>query len=117
MNVEKLIADAVAKALAGTVAKGGNGAKPVKRTKADMLKAKDTKLKASFTRRGFKDVVLMDRNDPTKPFNVRPYGRPANGDQPASGWIGQGRQVKKGETSGGTGLFHISQTEPIEVAE
>lgn len=115
MNVQKLIEDAVAKALAGAVK--GNGAKPVKRTKADMLKAKDAKLKASFTRRGFKDVVLMDRNDLTKPFNVRPFGRPAKDGQPASGWLGQGRIVKKGETSGGTGLFHISQTEEIAVAE
>lgn len=113
LQLEKAIAKAVAAQLAGQI---GNGVAKPKLTKAQMLAKKDAKLKASFTKRGFKDVVLMDRNDPTKEFNVRPFGRPAKDGQPATGWIAQGRIVKKGESSGGTGLFHITQTEEL-VAE
>jgi hypothetical protein len=86
-------------------------AKQAKRTKADMLAAKDRSIKATFTKRGIKDVVLMDRTDPTAEFNVRPYGRELE-DGSRSGWLGQGRQVKKGESSV-RGLFHISQTEVV----
>ena len=98
----------VAAVLAGMVKQ----AKPAKRSKADMLAAKDRSIKATFTKRGIKDVVLMDRSDRSKPFNVRPFGRPAKDDQPATGWIAEGRIVKKGE-HGVRGLFHISQTEPL----
>jgi len=40
------------------------------------LEAKDRGLIAGFKRKGIKeaDIHLMDRNDPTKPYNVRPYG-------------------------------------------
>lgn len=100
---------AVAAILAGLA----KPAKQAKRTKAEMLAAKDRAIKATFTKRGIKDVVLMDRNDPTAEFNVRPYGRPATDDQPATGWLAEGRQVKKGEKSV-RGLFHISQTEAVE---
>jgi hypothetical protein len=81
--------------------KGGTARK----SKADLLSAKDKALVAGFSRKGFKDVVLMDRTDPTKPFNVRPF----------NGWISQGRIVRKGER-GVQGLFHISQTEPVTAA-
>jgi hypothetical protein len=81
--------------------KGGTARK----SKADLLSAKDKALVAGFSRKGFKDVVLMDRTDPTKPFNVRPF----------NGWISQGRIVRKGER-GVRGLFHISQTEPVTAA-
>lgn len=73
--------------------------------KAKLLSDKDKKLVAGFHRKGFKDVVLMDRNDPSKPFNVRPF----------QGWIKEGRIVRKGE-HGVRGLFHISQTEPVTAA-
>ena len=63
---------------------------------------KDQWLRNSFARRGFKDVVLMDRSDKSKPYNIRPY----------RGWIEQGRRVRKGE-HGVRGLFHISQTDVI----
>lgn len=63
---------------------------------------KDASILRTFKKRGFKDVVLMDRDDPTKPFNVRPY----------KGWLAVGRQVKAGAKSV-KGLFHISQTDPI----
>jgi hypothetical protein len=63
--------------------------------------AKDRQLLNTFSRRGFK-VTLMDRNDPTKPYDVRPY----------KGWLAEGRVVRRGE-KGVRGLFHISQTDPI----
>ena len=91
-------------------------AKPVKRTKAEMLANKDKAIRTAFTKRGIKNVVLMDRTDPTKAFNVRPFGRIME-DGSKSGWLGQGRIVKKGETSV-RGLFHIDQTEELpEAAE
>lgn len=91
---------------------GTKAVKQPKRTKAEMLANKDKAIRSAFTKRGIKDVVLMDRADPAKPFNVRPFGRQANDDGPATGWIGQGRIVKKGEKSV-RGLFHVSQTEPL----
>jgi len=63
---------------------------------------KDQWLRNSFSRRGFKDVVLLDRADPTKPFNVKPY----------KGWIAEGRVVRRGE-KGVRGLFHITQTDVV----
>jgi len=80
--------------------------KAVKRTKAEMLAAKDKAIRSTFTKRGVKDVVLMDRTDPTKAFNVRPY----------KGWLEQGRRVRKGEKAV-RGLFHVSQTDEVEAAE
>jgi hypothetical protein len=81
-----------------------NGAAP-KATQADRLAHKDRSLLSTFARRGFKDVVLLDRNDPTKPFNVKPF----------QAWIKEGRLVRKGE-HGVRGLFHITQTEPVTKA-
>jgi hypothetical protein len=63
--------------------------------------AKDRQLLNTFSRRGFK-VTLMDRNDPTKPYDVRPY----------KGWLAIGRIVRRGER-GVRGLFHESQTDPV----
>jgi hypothetical protein len=70
------------------------------------LEHKDRHLVNSFTRRGFKDVVLMDRNDPTKAFNVKPF----------KAWVKEGRIVRKGER-GVRGLFHITQTDLIAPAK
>ena len=63
----------------------------------------------SFAKKGFKDVQLRDPNDPSKPYNVRPY----------KGWIEyrdekspNGRVVRKGE-HGIKGLFHLFQTDAI----
>jgi hypothetical protein len=64
--------------------------------------AKDRQLVNTFARRGFKDVVLMDRSDKSKPYNIRPY----------KAWIELGRVVRRGER-GVRGLFHITQTDPI----
>jgi hypothetical protein len=64
--------------------------------------AKDRHLLNSFSRRGFKDVVLMDRSDKSKPFNVKPYKL----------WLAEGRVVRRGEKST-RGLFHISQTDVV----
>jgi hypothetical protein len=72
------------------------------------LAAKDRGLIAGFKRKGIKDVVLMNRLDPNQPYNVRPYGNAEKG----TGWLGQGRIVRKGER-GIRGLFHVSQTDPL----
>ena len=70
---------------------------------------KDQWLRNSFARRGFRDVVLLDRANPSKPFNVKPYGSVEKG----TGWLAEGRVVRKGE-KGVRGLFHISQTDVIQ---
>jgi hypothetical protein len=44
----------------------------------------------------------MDRANPAKPFNVKPF----------KAWLEQGRQVRRGEKSI-KGLFHQSQTDLI----
>jgi hypothetical protein len=64
--------------------------------------AKDRALLSAFSRRGFKDVVLMDRSDKSKPFNIKPY----------KAWLAEGRVVRRGER-GVKGLFHISQTDVV----
>ena len=102
VQLEKLVSAIVSKAVAAQ----GVSEPKAKRTKAEMLAAKDRSIKATFTKRGVKDVVLMDRTDPTKPFNVKPY----------KAWIAEGRQVRSKEKSV-RGLFHISQTDEIEAAE
>jgi len=66
------------------------------------LAAKDQHLINAFHRKGFKDVVLMDRTDPTKPFNVKPF----------KAWLTDGRIVRKGQ-KGVRGLFHITQTDAL----
>ena len=66
---------------------------------------KDKSIVRGFAKKGIKDVVLMDRTDTTKPFNVRPF----------KGWVELGRIVKKGE-HGVKGLFHESQTEEVKSA-
>lgn len=70
---------------------------------ADKLARKDKAILAGFKRKGIKDAVLMDRNDKSKAFNVRPF----------KGWLALGRVVRKGE-HGVKGLFHVSQTEKVE---
>jgi len=66
------------------------------------LAAKDQQLINAFLRKGFKDVQLMDRADPTKPFNVKPF----------KSWLNDGRIVRKGQR-GVRGLFHITQTDAL----
>jgi hypothetical protein len=65
------------------------------------LAANDAKLVAAFARKGFR-VTLMDRTDPAKPYDVRPF----------KGWLEQGRIVRKG-SKGIRGLFHVTQTDPL----
>jgi hypothetical protein len=79
----------------GFIAKGG------KADPAD-LAAKDQRILNAFTRKGFKDVVLMDRNDSSKSFNVRPF----------KAWVDQGYVPRKGSKSV-AGLFHISQCDKL----
>jgi hypothetical protein len=70
------------------------------------LASKDQHILNAFHRKGFKDVVLMDRDDPSKDYNVRPF----------KGWLEQGRIVRKGQR-GVRGLFHITQTDPLPVSQ
>jgi hypothetical protein len=63
------------------------------------LAAKDAQLVAAFARKGFK-VTLMDRNDPNKPYDVKPF----------KAWLNEGRIVRRGQKSV-SGLFHLSQTD------
>lgn len=88
--------------------------KTAKRSKADVLADKDASILSTFKRRGITNVVLMDRSDRSKAFNVRPFGRVME-DGSKTGWLGEGRVVKKGETSV-RGLFHVSQTEELPSA-
>jgi hypothetical protein len=74
-------------------------AKPV--NGADLAQ-KDAAIVAGFKRMGITDVILLDRDHPEKPFNVKSY----------NAWLAEGRQVDKGQ-HGIRGLFHISQTKPI----
>lgn len=91
----------------------GNG-KSTKKVdnKAKFLADKDQRILKGFAKKGIANVVLMDRNDKSKDFNVRPFGKPAKDGMPATGWLAQGRIVKKGE-HGVQGLFHVSQTEDL----
>src|SRR5262249_54416713 len=100
-----LIANVVGQVLAGQTATPKASShflpKGEKATPTD-LAAKDQHLVNAFHRKGFKDVVLMDRSDPTKPFNVKPF----------KAWLTEGRIVRKG-SKGVRGLFHITQTDPL----
>jgi hypothetical protein len=69
------------------------------------MSEKDAALIRTFHKRGFKNVILMDRADPTKPFNLKTY----------RAWLEQGRQVRKGER-GYKGLFHVDQTDEVKKA-
>ena len=84
---------------------GSTGAKPASiSAPVDTLAQKDRALIAGFKRKGIPvdQIVLMDRANPAKPFNVKPF----------KAWLEQGRQVRRGEKSI-KGLFHQSQTDLI----
>ncbi len=82
------------------------GAMPdVTKPTGDKFARKDKAILRGFAKKGIKNAVLMDRTDPTKAFNVRPF----------KGWVALGRIVKKGE-HGVRGLFHESQTEELKQA-
>ena len=85
---------------------GSTGAKPASiSAPVDTLAQKDRALIAGFKRKGIPAdrIVLMDRANPAKPFNVKPF----------KAWLEQGRQVRRGEKSI-KGLFHISQTDVVQ---
>jgi hypothetical protein len=75
-------------------------------TQGNSLEARDRGIISGFKRRGITDVVLMDRSDKSKPFNVKPY----------RDWLTAGRQVRKGQ-KGIRGLFHVSQTDVVAPAK
>ena len=94
-----LIANVVSQVMQGQSA----GSKPASvASPVDKLAQRDASIRAGFKRRGIADVVLMDRADKSKPFNVKPF----------RAWLEQGRQVRKGEKSI-KGLFHVSQTSEL----
>lgn len=76
--------------------------KPVD-SKSARLATKDQKILRGFARKGIKNVVLMDRSDKAKPYNVKPF----------KVWFAEGLVVKRGE-HGVQGLFHVSQVEPLK---
>jgi hypothetical protein len=86
---------AAPKARSPFIAKGG-------KADAASLAQKDAALIAAFHRKGFRDVVLKDRNNPNADFNVKPFKL----------WVAEGRIVRKGQKSV-HGLFHRDQTDPI----
>jgi len=51
---------------------GAASTKPAPQAAGDSLEAKDRRLVNTFSRRGFKPIILMDRNDPSKDYNIRP---------------------------------------------
>ena len=87
----------------GKVASSGR-AKLTDEQKAANRAKEDAETIAVFTAKGYKDVQPR--------VNVRTYGNLEKG----TGWLGAGRQVKKGEKSTRVGrwpLFHQNQTEEI----
>jgi hypothetical protein len=68
------------------------------------LAAKDAAIVRAFTKRGFKDVQLMDRSDKSKPYNIKPF----------KAWLAEGRIVRRGQR-GFHGLFHRDQTDLLPV--
>jgi hypothetical protein len=87
---------------------GTASAKPSSAAAGNSLEAKDRALISGLKRKGIPvdQIVLMDRNDKSKPFTIKPFKQ----------WMAEGRQVRKGEKSI-RGLFHISQTDLIAKAQ
>ena len=89
-------------------AKGKGRVKPTPEETAARMAANDAECIKVFTAAGFKDVQPR--------VNVLTYGKEAQADRPATGWLSKGRRVKKGEKSHQVGpfrLFHELQTEAI----
>lgn len=97
-----MLAQIVSAVMAMNGGKTAKSTKPAPKTKAESLESKDKSILRQFEKRGYKNVELMDRTDPKKPFNVRPF----------KGWLEQKRIVRKGEKSV-RGLFHVSQTDVL----
>jgi hypothetical protein len=88
---------------------GDTSAKPASiSAPGNSLEQKDKALVNGFRRKGIPlaEIVLMDRNDKSKPFTIKPFKL----------WMNEGRMVRKGER-GVRGLFHISQTDEIKPAK
>jgi hypothetical protein len=98
-QLAQIVADAVSKALAAQpkAMAPASSARP-----AFDPAAKDAQIRAAFKRKGFNDVVLMDRADPSKAFNVKPFKL----------WLNEGRIVRRGQKSV-RGLFHVHQTDAL----
>ena len=106
---QEALAQIVTAVLASLQAQGAasKDAAPVARV-GNSLEAKDKALVNGFRRKGIPldQIVLMDRNDKSKPFTIKPFKQ----------WMAEGRMVRRGE-HGVRGLFHISQTDVIAKAK
>ena len=96
-----------AKTKRGKQAKGKGKVKLTDAERAGYMAANDAAAIEAFTKAGFADV---------KPrVNVLTYGK-VKADGTKTGWLAQGRKVKKGEKAirvGPFALFHESQTEVL----
>lgn len=103
------MADQLLKAAAALI--GANGTKKVKATdgeKAARMAANDAECVRVFTAAGYKDVQPR--------VNVLTYGK-EKPDGTKTGWLSQGRRVKRGEKGlrvGPFNLFHVDQTEALD---
>ncbi len=113
--VAKMIADGIAAAMAAQPQKNAKGKKKAgaprlsDEEKAKKRAAVDAETVKNFKAAGYKDVQPR--------VNVLTYGK-LNDDGTFSGWLGQGRRVKKGEKAikcGSFPLFHKDQTEPFKM--
>jgi hypothetical protein len=104
-ELAELIAQTVTQILAGQAASPTKA--PAISAPGNSLEAKDRALISGLKRKGIPlaEIVLMDRNDPKKPYNVKPFKQ----------WLAEGRMVRKGQ-HGIRGLFHVTQTDPIKPA-
>lgn len=102
------MADQLLKAAAALMANGAKKPKANEADKAARMAANDAECVKVFTAAGYKDVQPR--------VNVLTYGK-EKPDGTKTGWLAQGRRVKKGEKSLQVGpfrLFHLDQTEAIE---
>jgi hypothetical protein len=104
---QEALAQIVGAVLASLQAQGAASAAPVAKG-GNSLEQKDKALVNGFRRKGIPldQIVLMDRNDKSKPYTIKPFKQ----------WLAEGRQVRRGEKSI-RGLFHQSQTDLIAPAK
>lgn len=116
MNSKDALLQALAEALQGTKPKTAKGRKGKKGGRQKLTEAEKEAFKAendaecvkAFTKAGYKDVQPR--------VNVMTYGKRDENGTPISGWLAQGRMVRKGEKAikvGPFSLFHVDQTDPL----
>lgn len=95
-----------------TKGKGKHGRAKFTEAEKEAFKAQnDAECVKAFTKAGYRDVQPR--------VNVMTYGKRDASGKAVSGWLAQGRMVRKGEKAikvGPFSLFHVTQTDPL-VAE